>query len=184
MNSILFLLASSRIGGNSELLAQEAAKQLPDSMSQRWLRLSEYPLGAFVDVRHEGERTYKMPVGNARILLDATLAAEHLVFAAPVYWYSMPATAKLYLDHWSHWMRVPGLDFRAQMQGKRMLLLSAMAGDNAQEAEPLIKSLQLTASYMGMEWGGHVLAHANAAGDVSQQPEVMQAARRLLISTP
>ena len=184
MSSVLFLLASSRIGGNSELLAREAAKQLPPSVDQQWIRLSEFPLDAFEDVRHEGERTYEMPIGNARTLIDATLAADHLVFAAPVYWYSMPATAKLYLDHWSHWMRVPGLDFRARMGGKRLFLTSAMAGDDASEAAPLIHSLQLTASYLGMEWGGHVLAHANAAGDVLQQGEVMQGASELLVKYP
>lgn len=181
MKSFLFLLASSRTGGNSELLARAAAEQLPSNVEQRWVRLSEYPLGAFEDVRHEGERTYEMPVGHALTLLDATLAADHLIFAAPVYWYSMPAAAKLYLDHWSHWMRVPGLDFRKRMHGKRVSLTTSMAGSDALEATPLITSLQLTAKYMGMEWGGYVLAHANAAGDVMQQPEVLAKAERLFV---
>ena len=39
------------------------------------------------------------------MLLDATLAATDLVFVAPVYWYSLPAAAKLYLDYWSAWLR-------------------------------------------------------------------------------
>ena len=181
MSSILFLLASARTGGNAELLAREAAKQLQVNVEQQWIRLSEYPLDAFEDVRHEGERVYEMPTGNARTLLDATLAADQLVFAAPVYWYSLPAPAKLYLDHWSHWMRLPGLDFRKRMGGKRLSLATAMAGANPREAEPLITSLKLTANYLSMKWDGHVLAHANAAGDVLQQSEVMQAASNLLV---
>ncbi|MFK8057347.1 MAG: flavodoxin family protein [Saprospiraceae bacterium] len=180
MKSVLFLLASSRIDGNAELLAREAAKQLPGTVEQHWVRLSEFPLDAFEDVRHEGERTYEMPTGNAKELIDLTLAADHIVFAAPVYWYSMPAPAKLYLDHWSHWMRVPGLDFRKRMSGKTIYLTSAMAGDDAHEVQPLIQSLQLTASYLGMEWGGHVLAHANAAGDVLQQSSTLRRASVLL----
>jgi len=180
MGPFLFLLASSRTGGNSELLARAAAEQLPSNVEQHWIRLSEYPLVAFEDVRHEGERAYEMPTGHARTLLNATLTADHLVFAAPVYWYSLPAPAKLYLDHWSHWMRVPGLDFRKRMQGKRISLTTSMAGNDVLEAAPLITSLQLTATYMGMEWGGYVLAHANAAGDVLQQPDVLAKAERLL----
>jgi len=94
MNSILFLLASSRTDGNSELLAREAAKQLPPSVFQNWKRLKDFPLGAFEDVRHEGERTYEMSVGHAKSLVEATLAADALVFASPLYWYSLPAPAK------------------------------------------------------------------------------------------
>jgi len=179
MNSILFLLSSSRLEGNSEALAKEAAKQLPSEVSQTWIRHTDYPLEAFEDVRHAGERAYVMPVGHAKVLVEATLKADAIVFAAPVYWYSLPAPAKLYLDHWSHWMRVPGLNFRARMKGKRLFLASAMAGSDQKEANPLIKSLQLTAAYMGMEWGGHVLAHANAAGEVLHQPEALKAAKVL-----
>jgi len=48
-----------------------------------------------------------------------------------------------------------------------------------EEAQPLIKSLQLTADYLGMNWGGHVLAHANAAGDVLGQPAALNAAKAM-----
>ena len=34
-------------------------------------------------------------------LLDATRAASHNVWVAPVYWYSIPSPLKTYLDHWS-----------------------------------------------------------------------------------
>lgn len=176
----LFLLSSARPDGNSETLARTAAAALPDHHTQTWLRLDDHPLPPFRDVRHAGERTYAMPTGHALTLLDATLAAEHLVLAAPVYWYSLPAPAKLYLDHWSHWMRVPGLDFRARMRGRSLYLTSAMAGDDPAEAEPLVRALQLTADYMGMRWGGAVVAHANAAGDVLDDAAALATARRLL----
>ncbi len=179
MTSILFLLGSSRQDGNSEILAREAAKNLPSGVTQTWLKLSDYPLDAFQDFRHEEEVSYEMPMGNAKTLLDATLAADVIVFACPVYWYSLPAPAKLYLDHWSHWMRVPGLEFRAKMKGRYLFLTTSMAGSEKKEAEPLIQSLQLTANYMGMLWGGHVLAHANAAGDVLLQLTALNAAKAL-----
>ena len=182
MNSILFLLGSARIAGNSELLAIEAAKSLSLNVNQHWIRLSDYPLGAFHDVRHKDERTYEMPKGNALTLLDATLAADAILFACPVYWYSLPAPAKLYLDHWSHWMRIPKLNFRAKMKGKEMYLVAAMAGPDSSDSEPLIRSLQLTANYLDMEWGGVILAHANAAGDVLSKPETLIAAGKLFES--
>lgn len=107
----LFLLANTRPGGNTELLARHAAEQLPPQVEQRWLRLADLPLPAFEDHRHEGDGSYPEPTGHARTLLDATLDATDLVIASPLYWFSVSADTKLYLDHWSAWMRVPGLDF-------------------------------------------------------------------------
>ncbi len=146
------------------------------------LTLDDYPLPAFKDVRHAGERTYAYPTGHAATLLEHTLAADVLLLAVPLYWYSLPAPAKLYLDHWSHWMRVPGLDFRKRMAGKRLYATSAMSGDDASEFEGITTPLRLTAEYMGMVWGGAICAHANAAGDVLGQAEVLAAARRLITS--
>ena len=175
----LTLVASARRGGNSELLAREAMRGAPEV---RWqtLHLDDYPLPAFADARHGDARDFAYPTGAGAILLEATLAADVLLMAAPLYWYSLPATAKLYLDHWSHWLRVPGLDFRARMAGKRLYLTSAMAGDDAGEFEGITLPLARTAAYMGMAWGGAAFAHANAAGDVLSQKPALARARDLL----
>ncbi|WP_256640728.1 NAD(P)H-dependent oxidoreductase [Streptomyces murinus] len=50
--SFLFLLASARPGGNSELLARAAAEQLPAATERRWLDLARLALPDFVDTRH------------------------------------------------------------------------------------------------------------------------------------
>src|SRR4051794_6737152 len=117
----LFIVASARVAGavgNTEWLAREAARHLPAGATLRWIHLNSLALADFEDRRHD-VGTYPMPEGDALALLDATLAATDLVFVTPLYWYSLPNRLKLYLDHWSAWMRVPGLDFKARMQGKR-----------------------------------------------------------------
>ena len=97
---------------------------------------------------------------------EATLAATDLVLVAPVYWYSMPAAAKLYLDHWSAWMRAPGWDFKARMAGKTLWAVSTFSDTDPKYAAPLRDTLQFTADYMVMRWGGHLLGFANRPGDV------------------
>ncbi|WP_149183056.1 NAD(P)H-dependent oxidoreductase [Streptomyces sp. TRM49041] len=121
----LFLLASTRTGGNTEQLARRAAGGL-------------------------GDGTHPQPEGNARRLLDATLEATDVVIASPLYWYSVCTPAKLYLDHWTGWMRVPGLDFRARTAGKTLWGVTALAGDDRSVADPLIGALRNTATYMDM----------------------------------
>ena len=115
----LFVLSSARVGGNAEQLAREASLALPADVEQSWLRLSETPLQPFLDIRHD-VGVYPAPEGHEATLADATLWCTDLVMVVPVYWYSLPASAKLYLDHWSGWMRVPGMEFKARMAGKRL----------------------------------------------------------------
>jgi NAD(P)H-dependent FMN reductase len=154
MSHYLFLIASTREPGhlgNTEWLARQAAVRLPADDTQTWLRLADEPLPPFVDLRHT-VGSYPMPEGRARQLLDATLACTDLVLVAPVYWFSFPSTLKTYLDHWSAWMRVPGLDFKAQMATKRLWLVTT-SGER-RKAQPLIDSTQLCADFLSMPLAG------------------------------
>jgi NAD(P)H-dependent FMN reductase len=176
----LFLVSSTRRNGNAETLARRAAASLPPRWEQRWLHHLEMPVPQFLDIRHSGsDGRYEMPTGHLRTLLDATLAATDIVFVAPVYWYSLPAAAKLYLDHWSGWLRVPGLDFRARMAGKRLWAVSIVSDPDRSLADPLLDTLRLTAEYMKMEWAGAVVGFGNRAGDVPNDEVGMTAAAAL-----
>lgn len=168
MKQILFLVASTRVDGvvgNTEALARRAAATLPSSIVQRWEWLARRTLAPFVDHRHD-IGSYPMPEGDARVLLDATLAADALVFVAPVYWFSLPSPLKLYLDHYSAWMRVPGLDFKARMAGKPCWAIST-SGDRA-KAQPLFDSLKLCAEFLAMDWRGGLWGKGGAPGAIDQ----------------
>ena len=150
----LFLVASTREAGhvgNTEWLARQAAAALPADTPQRWLHLARMNLVPFTDLRHTAGQ-YPMPDGDMKVLLDATLAATDIVLVAPVYWYSLPATAKLYLDHWSAWLRIPGVPFKDTMTTKTLRLITT-SGDRA-KAQPMMDSVRLCAAFFPMAWGG------------------------------
>jgi multimeric flavodoxin WrbA len=174
----LFLLGSTRRDGNTEQLARLAATSLPPEATQQWLRLDEHPLPPFVDVRHDGGR-YEQPQGHARTMLEATLAATDLVFAAPTYWYSLPAAAKLYLDHFSGWMRVPGVDFKARMAGRTLWVITVNSDDPGADGSsaPLVESLRMTAEYLSMRLGGVLIGHANKPGEIEANTDALATAR-------
>jgi putative NADPH-quinone reductase len=161
---VLFLIASARADGNSERLARRAAGALPADVTREWLRLDDHALPPFRDrPRSDGAP----PLGAAEtILLEATLRATDLVFVTPVYWYSLPAPAKLYLDYWTAWMRRPGVDFKARMRGRRLWAVVVDASEPEERAyAPLVDSLERTADYMSMRWMGSLHGHGDHPGD-------------------
>jgi multimeric flavodoxin WrbA len=176
--SFLFLLASTRSAGNTEVLARHAAAGLPADVEQQWLRLDELVLPPFRDIRHAGDGRYPTPEGPERLLLEATLAATDLVIASPVYWYSVSAAAKLYLDYWAGWLRVPGANFKARMRGKSLWAIGAHTSEDHAAIEPFQETLRLSAEYLGMRWRGALLAYANRPGQVLDDKPALARADR------
>ena len=101
------------------------------------------------------------------------------MFVVPVYWYAVPASAKLYLDHWSGWMRVEGADFRGRMAGKRFWAVTILSDRDLRQAEPLLGTLRLCADYLKAQWGGSVVGFANKPGDVLADHAALADADRL-----
>ena len=176
--SFLFIVGSTRANGNTELLARRAALRL--SHEQHWLRLVDHPLPPFFDTRHD--TGYPPPDGNAKLLCDATLAATDLVIVTPVNWYSVSWPAKLYLDHWSAWMRRPELAFKAALAGRSMWGIVVDSDDEGGgSADPVVDVLRRTAEYMGMRWRGALVGHANKPGEIDRDPAALAAAERYFV---
>lgn len=177
---VLFLVASSREPGhtgNTETLARRAAAALPAGTRQTWLRLADLGLPPFVDQRHTVGH-YPPPEGGVQALSDALLACTDLVAVSPVYWFSIPAPLKLALDHWSGLLRVPGLDFKARMAGKRFWAVST-SGHRA-KAQPMFDSLALCAAFMDMRWMPPLWGAGGAPGAVLADAAALQAAEAWL----
>ncbi|MCX5236610.1 NAD(P)H-dependent oxidoreductase [Streptomyces prunicolor] len=172
----LFVLGSARPNGNTERLARRAAEQLPAEVEQQWVSLTEHPLPDFVDLRHDKDHT-RPTEGNTALLLDATLAATDIVIASPLYWYSLSSHTKRYLDHWSAWLRTPGVDFKATMAGRTLWGVTALGDDEPAVADPLIGTLYNSAAYLKMHFGGVLLGNGSAPGDVLKDTEALTRAK-------
>lgn len=176
----LFLVASGRREGNTETLARLAASKIPANVEQQWIHLDEFPLDRFEDIRHHEEKNtpWPMPQGHEKFLLDETLAATDIVFVAPLYWYSLPSSAKLYLDHWSDWMRVPDVHFKKHMASKTLWGVCVSSDDDPQSTSLLTGTLQRSAEYMSMKWGGALIGTGSKPGDIRNDRNACAAAER------
>jgi putative NADPH-quinone reductase len=174
----LFIVSSARIPGaigNTEWLARAAARHLPAGATARWIHLNGLQLDDFEDRRHD-VGTYPLPTGDTLRLLDATLEATDLVFVTPLYWYSFPNRLKRYLDHWSAWMRIDGVDFKGRMQGKRVWAITTSG--NREKTQPMFDSLRLCAEFLAMAWQPPLWGQGGAPGAVEKDVMALAGATR------
>lgn len=162
--SFLFVLGSSRPEGNSETLARAAAEQLPAGIPQRWVDLAKDPLPDFQDGRHE-DGTWPVSEQEEE-LRRLTLEATDIVIVSPLYWYTVSANTKRYLDYWSGWLGVPGLDFKKRMAGRTLWGVTVMSEEDEVRADGLITALNHSAAYLGMRFGGVLLGNGSRPGQV------------------
>ncbi|WP_404952721.1 flavodoxin family protein [Streptomyces sp. 147326] len=173
--SFLFVLGSSRADGNTEILARAAAEQLPAEVPRRWVNLATLPLPDFEDGRHESaSRTVDE---NEELLRLATLEATDIVIASPLYWYSLSAHTKRYLDYWSGWLTVPGSDFKQRMAGRTLWGVTVMADRDEVVADGLVTSLNNSAAYMRMRFGGVLFGNGSRPGQVKNDERAMVRAK-------
>lgn len=175
----LFLLSSARKGGNAQLLAEAAAQRIPVDR-QDWIDLSDPPLPPFSDLRPG----FALPDGPVARVIQAMRGASDIVMVAPIYWYALPAPAKLLLDHWSGWIDAPETGFTDWVRGKRVWLITTRGDPEPTVADLPEAMLRRSAEWLGMVWGGAVHGIGDAPGDVLQDRAAMTAAARLLAAPP
>ncbi|MFD4630067.1 flavodoxin family protein [Streptomyces sp. NPDC058284] len=183
----LFVLGSARPEGNTEILARAAAEQLPPDVEQRWLDLAGLPLPDFADLRHDETRPRartRPADGNEALLLDATLEATDIVIASPLYWYSLSATVKRYLDYWDAWLETPEISFKETLKGRTLWGVTALAHREEEVADPLIGTLRNTAAFFPMRFGGVLLGNGTRPGHVLKDTEALARAKTFFAQDP
>lgn len=167
----LFLLSSARPDGNALLLARLAALALPEE-AQHWMDLTEPPLPPFDD-RRPG---YALPKGRVAEVMAAMRAATDVVFVAPVYWYALPAPAKLLMDHWSGWLDATETGFAVWAKGVTVHLITTRGDPDPTVADLPEAMLRRSVEWLGMRWGKALHAVADAPGDVMGDAAAIRAA--------
>lgn len=85
-------------------------------------------------------------------IIDQLLEYDILVFASPVYWYSMSAVMKTFFDRISDLLKIRKEKGR-QLRGKTMLVISC--NGDAEDFPSFATPFQLSADYLGMQYAGY-----------------------------
>lgn len=122
------LIWGSRPEGNTAQITKYAL----EGLDYNWIDLTQYQLNPVRDLRHENEDIETYP-DDYKEIIDKVLESDTVIFASPVYWYSVSASLKAFIDHWSETLIDPNykdfkekmakIDFRLILVGETVLKL-------------------------------------------------------------
>ncbi len=147
MNKTIAVIGSSRRNGNTGKLIDLIAKELNIEV----IDLSLKNISPF-DYEHKNADDDFMP------LMNHLLKYDNIIFVSPVYWFSMSAQMKVFIDRMSDFLSIEELKSKGrELRSKAGYVVSTSVSDNI--ADSFIDSFTNTFDYLGLEYGGCI--HVN-----------------------
>ncbi|MBS0379411.1 MAG: NAD(P)H-dependent oxidoreductase [Proteobacteria bacterium] len=168
--TMLALFASSRRDGNTGRFMDQIAHELGiEVVDLARLRISPY------DYAHGNRGDDFEP------LMQRILAHRQVIFATPVYWYSVSPPMKCFLDRISDYLEVPELIPQGRrLRGKRAYVVCTSVCEQPPAA--FLAAFRETFEYLGMQYSG--VAHLNCEdGDLPPAHEAQVRAFAALVSS-
>jgi multimeric flavodoxin WrbA len=177
--SILILKGSPREKGNSATLADQiyaGATKAGAQVESVYLHGMNIQPCDGCDVCQEGYEGCIIE-DDMQSLYPKLTAADVIVIASPIYWFTFSAQTKLCIDRWYALEGEGG----SALQGKNLALVLVYGDSDLYTSGGInaIRTFESIARYLEMEIVGMVYGTANELGEVEQNPELMAKAYQL-----
>ena len=177
---VLGLLGSPRKKGNSAALAAAAARGAESAGAEvetiylNGLKIS--PCQACGSCR-KAERSGCAQDDDMQVLYPKIMAADAFIIASPVYWFSMSAQTKLFMDRW---YMFGAEDYRA-LTGKRAAVVMSYGDEDPfmSGCVNALRSFQDAFRYVGIEPVGFVYGTGGETGKPTAENRLMTKAQAL-----
>ncbi|RCX18135.1 multimeric flavodoxin WrbA [Fontibacillus phaseoli] len=172
--SILVLQGSARDEGNTEQLSKLVLEGIP----HKEILLRDRRILPINDQRHT-EGGFDPVDDDYDDVIREVLQHDTLLFATPVYWYTISGVMKNFIDRWSQSLRDSRFDFKTAMAQKKAYVL-VVGGDNPRiKAMPLIQQLKYTFDFVSMPLEGYIIGKASKPGEILNDKRAIQEAEWL-----
>ncbi|HFA49370.1 MAG TPA: NADPH-dependent oxidoreductase [Bacteroidetes bacterium] len=141
-NKTIIILGSSRSDGDTRAVAGFLLKNSAAAM----IDLNDYNIGYF-DYGNKNADDDFIP-----LMRKIIPRYERIIFATPVYWYSMSAVMKTFFDRISDLLKWEK-DLGRELRGKAMAVVSCSGSDDLIDGFDM--PFRESADYLGMEYLGH-----------------------------
>ncbi|ODN43171.1 flavodoxin family protein [Piscirickettsia litoralis] len=135
----IIFLGSSRSDGDT----RKAIEQVFNGKQSVLYDLNDYNISYF-------DYQYNNQDDDFINLAKQMMEHETIVLATPVYWYTMSAVMKTFIDRWSDLLTIRK-DLGRKLRGKNLFIISTYAVNSSDVFEDIFS---LTAEYLGMNYLG------------------------------
>jgi len=143
-NKTVIILGSSRSDGNTRKVIETLVSLKTDIDI---LDLSDYNIG-YYDYSFENKNDDFFELYKRVITYDT------IIFATPIYWYTMSAQLKTFLDRISDVLYGDKKEYGRKLRGKNMALISCSS--DATRIKKFTRPFKETANYLGMNYKGYL----------------------------
>lgn len=169
---ILGVMGSSRQDGNTAALMGAVFQNLNDA---RWIDLSDYSIAPYAYDHRFADDDF-LPI--AKIMREA----EIIVYASPVYWYSMSAQLKAFFDRLTDLTEGEAKAIGKALAGKKTFVISTGGASDAPAS--FERPFSDTARYFDMSWGGLFYAAMQSSALSPETKRAAEAFARQIASAP
>jgi len=175
---VLVFKGSPREKGNNSILAEQAVGGAKNAGA----RVESFSLQS-MDIRPCDGCDICQETGvcvlkdDMQLLYPKLREAEAIVIASPIYWFTISAQTKLFIDRWYALQSTQGSDLKARQFG--ILLTYGDTDPYTSGAINAIHTFQDITRYLKAEIVGIVYGTANKEGDILNQPEILKRAYQL-----
>ena len=179
--NVMIVIGSPRKRGNSSILAKQVASGAEDAGAKVELfflhNMNIKPCSACEGCRKK-RATGCVIRDDMQKLYPKMRAADAIVIASPIYWFTVSAQTKLFMDRWYAF----GADENYKVLAEKkfgIVLAYADADPFSSGAVNALRTFQDAFNYLGAEVVGTVYGSAWKAGEISKNKPVMKQAYAL-----
>ena len=166
---------SSRVDGNSEQLT----KKVLEGLSYNSTRLKDLFIHPIQDKRHSKEG-FSIVKDDYDVIINQILKSNMIIFATPIYWYSMSGQMKIIIDRFSQAIRDERYPQLKEHFKKIQVIVLATGGDEPHlKGLPMIQQFRYIFDFLGIYFKDYILAEGNRPGDIWKDSKAMQEAENL-----
>jgi multimeric flavodoxin WrbA len=168
---ILGVLGSPRLGGNSDILLDQAlAGAISAGAEVEKIVLCQKKISGGLNCEKCNETGICAVKDDMPEIHKKILESDAIIHSCPVYFWSMTSQMKAYLDRWCaffdaewRWHK----EYYPKMKGKRIGLITVCGDPNVSTADPIVHIFKMTAEMTKMSLIGTVMASASARGEIA-----------------
>jgi len=180
---VLGILGSPRVGGNSDILLDQALAGAQEAGAEvEKIFLCQKKISGCLACEKCNETGVCAIKDDMPGIHQEILEADALIHSVPVYFWAMTAQMKAYLDRWCAFFDAEWRWHKAyypKMKGKKVGLITVCGDTDVSTADPIVHSFKTTAQFTKLNWSGAVQASAGAKGEIAKNETAKKQAYEL-----